>query len=717
MKSLSTLRNSLCAVFLISTLAACAPPSISLMAGDAALQRNDYAGAIEVFLPAALNSDPEAAYKLGQVYKLIAFSATDAVSAEFKNEATSDPQADASLKYLRTRYKVPLTGSFQKAAEHWLSFAADKKHPLAAFELAQMLMARSSVADKKRAVLLYEFAATKGVVGTAYELGLIYLEGLKAGEASVIQSDVKKAAHFFEMAVKENDFDASYRLALLLRAGLGVTKDEKRAAELMKLAASKGHARARMELVEMYLTGVGGSKNEKEAFILLKKLADTEKDNSWAALRLARCYEEGNGTAINDGEALFWFLKAANAGDAEATFRYGLKLVLGEGDKRNVSKGLKNILIAEEKKSQITDLKLLKSFEDLLVFMRLPFRQKNEKDPLTSVEVSSFQAQAELGDALAQFKLGQALENGDGIKEDLPKAFYWHEKSATQGNLEAMISLGSMYRNGKGTTKDYAKALIWFKRAADKGHASAQTKLGVLYDFGYGVERNQKLAADWYRKAADQGHAPAQYNLASMYLKGEGIDKDVAQAVEWLEKAAAQNEISAITRLAQLDTPKAAAWLEKAAEWGVPAAIDKLAALLIKGEGIEKDRNKAAQWLVREEYDKRSWHADKDAKFMLSKKEVDDFIAHPETFFTSIRVIPHIVDGQAAGLRILSIKESSFLQKIGVKRGDIVQKVDDFPVDLHTSFKIIDAIKSHDNPHTIAILRQGESRILEINIE
>ncbi|WP_198022325.1 tetratricopeptide repeat protein [Candidatus Odyssella acanthamoebae] len=40
------------------------------------------------------------------------------------------------------------------------------------------------------------------------------------------------------------------------------------------------------------------------------------------------------------------------------------------------------------------------------------------------------------------------------------------------------------------------------------------------------------------QKAAEQGHAGAQSNLGGMYYKGEGVEKNAEKAVEWYQKAA-----------------------------------------------------------------------------------------------------------------------------------------------------------------------------------
>ena len=54
--------------------------------------------------------------------------------------------------------------------------------------------------------------------------------------------------------------------------------------------------------------------------------------------------------------------------------------------------------------------------------------------------------QAEQGDAEAQFQLGLAYYNGDGIKKNYSKAYYWFQKSIEQGNNDAQNYLGNLMK-------------------------------------------------------------------------------------------------------------------------------------------------------------------------------------------------------------------------------------------------------------------------------
>jgi len=125
-------------------------------------------------------------------------------------------------------------------------------------------------------------------------------------------------------------------------------------------------------------------------------------------------------------------------------------------------------------------------------------------------------------------------DNSDKI-EDVRKA-------AEQGNASAQYLLGVAYGNGEGVAKDQVEAVKWYRKAAEQGLAEAQYNIGVAYDDGEGVAKDQVEAVKWYRKAAEQGNAKAQFNLGLAYDLGEGVAKDVVEGYAWINLAAVTDE-------------------------------------------------------------------------------------------------------------------------------------------------------------------------------
>ncbi|WP_409408491.1 tetratricopeptide repeat protein [Acidithiobacillus ferriphilus] len=128
-------------------------------------------------------------------------------------------------------------------------------------------------------------------------------------------------------------------------------------------------------------------------------------------------------------------------------------------------------------------------------------------------------------DAFAEFLVGRAYYEGQGVPQNPAKASYWFKKSAKQGNTDAEFSLGIFYWNGYGTPKNYARANYWYLKAAEQGYAYAEYNLGMSYYYGQGVPKNYAKTDYWWQKAAMQGAAPAENNLGNSYYYGQGVPK------------------------------------------------------------------------------------------------------------------------------------------------------------------------------------------------
>lgn len=112
----------------------------------------------------------------------------------------------------------------------------------------------------------------------------------------------------------------------------------------------------------------------------------------------------------------------------------------------------------------------------------LPVCAAMSQDDVRAFE--SCKSQAEKGDQLAQFNLGNRYLQGDGVLKDDVNAIAWYRKSAEQGNADAQVNLGACYSNGIGLPRDPAQGMMWYRKAAEKGHAPGQYNLGQSYAVG-----------------------------------------------------------------------------------------------------------------------------------------------------------------------------------------------------------------------------------------
>jgi len=101
-----------------------------------------------------------------------------------------------------------------------------------------------------------------------------------------------------------------------------------------------------------------------------------------------------------------------------------------------------------------------------------------------------------------------------------PSTLQQLQAEAERGNAQAQFVLGGAYYNGNGVARNLAQGAQWVLKAAEGGYAPAQCDLGVMYQEGVGVDQSFDDAVKWYRKAAEQGDALACHNLGSIRAKG-----------------------------------------------------------------------------------------------------------------------------------------------------------------------------------------------------
>ncbi|MGO9021367.1 MAG: CHAT domain-containing protein [Syntrophobacteraceae bacterium] len=238
----------------------------------------------------------------------------------------------------------------------------------------------------------------------------------------------------------------------------------------------------------MHLSGKGApeAENDAEALKWFRKAAD--QGNAEGQYWLGCMYFEGRGVPHDAAEAAKWFRKAAVQGQPDAEYILGTMFLLGNGVPEDDAEALKWLTKAAEQ-GEANAIRLL----DLYL---------NERSYVEALSEMSKRA--------------------------------WR-KMADQGNAEGQCGLGKMY-----AFKDDTEALKWFRKAADQGNAEGQYWLGRMYFEGRGVPKDDAEAAKWFRKAAvqtDRGSASGQYWLGRMYSEGRGVPKDDAEAAKWFRKA------------------------------------------------------------------------------------------------------------------------------------------------------------------------------------
>ncbi len=202
---------------------------------------------------------------------------------------------------------------------------------------------------------------------------------------------------------------------------------------------------------------------------------------------------------FDEQDARLW----AERGDPDSQFDLGLRLVTGEGLKKNESEGVQWLTKAAN------------------------------QDHLR-----------------AQHVLGSLHEEGLGVKQDMAKALEWYKKSANNGFAMAQHSLAILYDSGRGVTKDEKEAAIWLRKAANQDFAPAQAAYASKLERGSGLEKDTAKAASWYLRAAQGRFIPGMTRLAYMYYTGKGVPLDYRRAGSWYVRASRSGNPWAMNDLA-----------------------------------------------------------------------------------------------------------------------------------------------------------------------
>ena len=266
----------------------------------------------------------------------------------------------------------------------------------------------------------------------------------------------------------------------------GAFLNKEKALELYIQAAERNYIPAIHKVAGFYYRGEVVDKDLKERLVWLTKAA--EMGDADAQNKVGVCYHDGDGTVQNTDKAVYWYVKAADQGNIYA---------------------MNNLRMLYSNKDNI---------EEALKWTRMG---------------------AEHGQIDCQYEIGNAYNNGEGLKMDKDQAAYWFKMAADNGHKNACNKLAVIYHDVKG---DYAQALSYLNKAVELGSEDAFFNLGFMYEQGHGTEKDFAKAEAYYLKAVNKkGNNSARYRLGVMYYEGrDGVKKNKKKG-ELLLKEAANN--------------------------------------------------------------------------------------------------------------------------------------------------------------------------------
>lgn len=257
---------------------------------------------------------------------------------------------------------------------------------------------------------------------------------------------------------------------------------------------------------------------------------------------------------------------------------------------------------------------------DMLVRIGELYLSRGENDEYLANAIGCFMLAADMGVQRARDELAKYYGHNDKADAEICKVL------ADSGNRSAQYRLGRMYRDGRGVPKDVDKAKTCLENAVERGHNGSKLDLVELL-YTSGTDDELKKAYEVCLELASKGNKDAQFRLSRMYLHGKGTAKNEDESIRWLEEAAknghngARKELNARNRSATQERPAMTKKEEKeyleslkdigseeafrsiinycndAVERGDPIAAYYLSKAYREGRGVEKDIDKANEYL------------------------------------------------------------------------------------------------------------------------
>lgn len=310
------------------------------------------------------------------------------------------------------------------------------------------------------AVYWYKKAIAQNTGAGLYGLSDLYKNG------HGVKRDDKEAARLMEKAAGFDHYKAQIDIASRYWRGRGVEKNlttaltwyakaketilaQKRQGEEIDIKVSIGISadiqKIKMKQSRAYtapvsdMTAAQGTtayinKDYKKAFQIWKPLADAGDKDAQAGLGIL--YDNGRGVPGSNSDAMMWYRKAAEQGQALARYNLGVLFTKGVG------------LTADH------DPKLY------------------QEAGIDYIEQSAKQGYPE-----AQYSVGMFWLKGMGHPASPAEAYKWFSKAAAQNHAQSQYYVGMMLIKGVGVTKDEARGLVFLQKAAAQNNVDAQKAL------------------------------------------------------------------------------------------------------------------------------------------------------------------------------------------------------------------------------------------------
>ncbi|KAL0093314.1 hypothetical protein F4703DRAFT_1939273 [Phycomyces blakesleeanus] len=466
--------------------------------------------------------------------------------------------------------------------------------------------------DLSKAFEHYLVSAKAGDVDGEFQVALMLSNG------QGVEQDRAAAFYWYEKAAKKEHKTALYSLGLYYAKGMaGVTKDLFKARSCFKRSARLGVVSAMTTLATLYKMTASRidpsqdpdetetqsqsqsqflEEQQRQAVYWFEKAA--QYGDAVAQRELAILYDAGIGVNQSYAKALSYLQKSASQRDTQATLLLGNYYQNGHAVEKDLSQAIELYLEAADLGSPVAPFAAAQVYHALKQYEEAYAQYKiAANDPrLANARVSKASKLMVARYALSYVPLLSSADSTEVVSQDVEKmskkdAFQMLYNLATEDQFESSYFwLADCFYMGNGVAINYPQALMWYNRSVEATRdAEAMAKIGSIYEQGLGgVEKNERLAIDYYKQSADQGSAEGQYKMGLANWRGMcGVPINLGDAVLWFTWSAKQKYPDSHWALGQMalengDQDVATEWWHKAIALDHIPSMRSLASLLLQ---------------------------------------------------------------------------------------------------------------------------------------
>ena len=408
---------------------------------------------------------------------------------------------------------------------------------------------QSKLEDFQKAEQLLLNESRSGNVLAIQDLGKLYSTD-KLGE-----KDEKKSFSFYEEAFQgfmeiepDSDFMFPY--------------EPKFDGQIMKPVNMRSYVWYRIGKMHCY--GLGTEQDYEKAFQWFLK--SSQEGHKFAQYSLANLYYYGNSVEKDLSQAFLWYQKSASQGQPYASYAVAQMYSKGE-------------YVAENNETAQRYYKAALS----------GFLELESKDQ---------------ADDNLFYKIGVMYKNGLGTEADISKAIDYFKRSAEMNNKNGLYEYGKTLIQGKYIEADLNKGLECIEKAMKLKNSNAKRFFALEYISGEYFSQDIEKGLFMLTECADKGDSFACFQLGQFYLKGEIVTQDLERAEKYL-LLAEDNEFTqyAFGKLylqeEKYDIQRAVDYFKRSSDKNMWSSYQLGVLYLFGAEGLEKDKEQAAQWFTK----------------------------------------------------------------------------------------------------------------------